>query len=244
MSLKYWVFIGCLLLQMTTAKASADVSTKVLRAYGPGGPHHVIEECAKLYTKRFGVKVEVIKALPHELEKRLREDGDIYYGGAEYMLEDFDRCNPDVLDLTSREHLHPRRIGILVRKGNPLGIKGTDCLNGEGIAILDVKLENMREFHGTSSDLSSNIRRFEYTGQQGAHAWHSTPEIDAWVTYKSWHLSLEAESDFIEIPGEAGQRFTPIALTQQTPHRQEAIKFISFLKSEEARLIFEKHGWY
>lgn len=244
MSIKCWVFIGCLLLQVTAAGASPEIPTKVLRAYGPGGPHHVFEECAKLFREKHGVNVAVIKALPHDLEKKLREDGDIYYGGAEYMLEDFHRSNPDVLDLTSLEYLHPRRIGVLVRKGNPLGIKGTECLSAEGVDILDVKLENMRGFHGTPSGLSRNIRRFEYTGQQGASAWLSNPGIDAWVTYKTWHLSLEAESDFIEIPGKTGQRFTPIALTQQTPHRQEAIKFISFLKSEEARLIFEKHGWY
>lgn len=244
MSLKCWVFIGCLLLQVSTAGASTELSTKVLRVYGPGGPHNVMEECAKLFTESHGVNVVVIKALPHDLEKRIRVDGDIYYGGAEYMLEDFHRRNPDVLDLTSLEYLHPRRIGVLVRKGNPLGIQGTDCLDENGVALMDVKLENMREFHGTSSGISSNIRRFEYTGQQGARAWRTSPEIDAWVTYKTWHLSLEAESDFIEIPGESGQRFTPIALTQTTPYRQDALKFITFLKSEEARQIFEQHGWY
>ena len=244
MSLKFWLVIGCLLLQVTTVGASTNASSKVLRVYGPGGPHHVIEECAKLFTEKHGVSIAVIKAFPHDLEKKLREDGDIYYGGAEYMLEDFARSNPGVLDLTSRENLHPRRIGVLVRKGNPLDIMGTECLSEAGVEILDVKLENMREFHGKSSGLSSNIRRFEYTGQQGASAWLSTPEIDAWVTYKTWHLFLEENSDFIEISGAAGLRFTPIALTQQTPHRQAATKFISFLKSEEARQIFEEHGWY
>lgn len=244
MSFKCWVFIGCWLLQVTMAGASTEASSKRLRVYGPGGPHRVMEECAKLFTEKHGVNIEVIKALPHDLEQKLREDGDIYYGGAEYMLEDFHHSNPGVLDLTSREDLHPRRIGVLVRKGNPLDIKGTECLSKKGVEILDVKLENMREFHGASTGLSSNIRRFEYTGQQGARAWLSTPGIDAWVTYKTWHLFLEAESDFIEIPGAAGQRFTPIALTRHTPHRQEAIKFITFLKSEEGRLIFEKHGWY
>jgi accessory colonization factor AcfC len=102
----------------------------------------------------------------------------------------------------------------------------------------------MRHFHGAPAGLSSNIRKFEYTGQQGAAAWLSTPEIDAWVTYRSWHFFLEAESDFIEIPGDAGLRFTPVALTRQTPNREAALQFISFLKSEEARRVFEEHGWY
>lgn len=241
MSNKWWLLISGLLLYAVTATASTEEATKVLRVYGPGGPHHVIKECAKLFREKHGVRVDV---LPHDLEQRVREDGDIYYGGAEYMLEDFHRSNPDVLDLTSLENLHPRRIGVLVRKGNPLSITGVEDLNDEGVDILDVKLENMRDFHGVSSGLSSNIRRFEYTGQQGVNAWLSAPDIDAWVTYKSWHILLAAESDFIEHPGPSGLRYTPIALTRQTPHRQEAMKFISFLQSAEARQIFVEHGWY
>jgi accessory colonization factor AcfC len=65
------------------ATASTDMSNKVLRVYGPGGPHHVLQECADLFHKRSGVEVAVIKALPHDLKRKLHEDGDIYYGGAE-----------------------------------------------------------------------------------------------------------------------------------------------------------------
>jgi accessory colonization factor AcfC len=244
MSVKGWVLIGSLLLCAASARASTEESTKRLLVYGPGGPHHVIEECAKLFEERHGIDVAVFKAMPLELGQKLRENGDIYYGGAEYMLEGFNRRHPGVLDMTSAEKLHPRRMGVLVRKGNPLNIKGTEDLRQKEVAILDVKLENMRHFHGAPAGLSSNIRKFEYTGQQGAAAWLSTPEIDAWVTYRSWHFFLEAESDFIEIPGDAGLRFTPVALTRQTQNREAALQFISFLKSEEARRVFEKHGWY
>lgn len=241
MSVKCWVFVAILLLYAATVGASTEVSTRVLRVYGPGGPHHVIKECAQLFSARHGVIVQV---KPHDLKQQLDEDVDIYYGGAEYMLEDFALRNPGVLDITTLENLHPRRIGILVREGNPLKIMGTEDLREEGVDLLDVQLENMRHLHGAPSGLSSNIRHFAYTGQQGVNAWRSSPELDAWVTYKTWHLALEAESDFIEIPGAAGLRYTPMALTQQTPHRQEAMNFISFLKSAEARQIFKEHGWY
>lgn len=69
------------------------------------------------------------------------------------------------------------------------------------------------------------------------------PELDAWVTYKSWHVGLEEETDFIEIPGAHALRYTPVALTTRTPHRREARQFIAFLKSPEARSIFVAHGW-
>jgi accessory colonization factor AcfC len=244
MFVKRWVFLGLLLLQVTTVNSSTVGPIDTLRVYGPGGPHHVIEECAEMFQLKHGINVEVVKALPHNLEQRLREDGDLYYGGAEYMLDRFDRRNPGVLDMTSVENLHPRRIGIVVRKGNPLSIDSVEDLKQDEVGILDVKLENMRHFHGDASGLSYNIRRFEYTGKQGADAWLDAPEIDAWVTYKTWHLTLQEESDFVEIPGDDGLRFTPVALTQRSFKRQEAIQFIAFLKSEEARRVFEQHGWY
>lgn len=243
MTTKGWILVGALLLLGATAQASTEKPIKILRAYGPGGPHHAIEECADLFRERHGVQVLVTKVLPHDLERRLREDGDIYFGGAEYMLEEFVQGNPDILDVTSVQRLSPRRIGIIVRKGNPCNIQNVSDLQNVCVDILDVKLENMRLFQGAPSCCSSHIERSVYTGQQGVSTWQDSPEIDAWVTYKSWHALLKKETEFIEIPGDYALRFTPMALTKHTPNRQEAEQFLLFLKSEEARRIFQNHGW-
>ena len=145
MKFSRWLLIGVLLLQVATAGATTKNPDKVLRVYGPGGPHHVIEECAVLFRDRQGVDVEVVKALPYNLEQRLREDGDLYYGGAEYMLEGFDHRNPGVLDMNSVVKLHPRRIGIIVRKGNPLNIDGIEDLTKDTIesnlTLYELKME-------------------------------------------------------------------------------------------------------
>lgn len=238
-----WTVVCSFLILAASARASTETPEKTLLAYGPGGPHHVLQECADLFGEKHGIRVAVIKATPHELERRLREDGDIYFGGAEYMLKDFDQRNPGVLDLASAEQLHPRRIGIIVRNGNPHNIRGLDDLQREEIDLIDVKLENMRHYYNAAPGKGSNVRRFVFTGRQGVDTWLTTPEIDAWVTYKSWHVLLEEHSEFIELPGDQALRFTPIAITTRTPHRQEAMNFIDFLKSDEARKIFEEHGW-
>ena len=243
MSFFKWVLYGGCLLLISTATASADTPDKVLRAYGPGGPHHVLQECADLYMKITGVDVAVIKALPYDLERKLPEDGDIYYGGAEYMLEEFDRQNPGVLNMGSSEKLHARRIGIVVRRGNPLKINGIECLSREGVDLLDVKLERMRLFYNDPSDGLRNVSRLEYTGRQGLSAWVSSPDLDAWVTYKSWYTMISEDAEFIEIPDDKALRYIPIALTHRTTYQREAVEFINFLKSDEARLIFAEHGW-
>lgn len=243
MTSKRWLIVFGWLLYAATVTTSTDASTSVLRAYGPGGPYHALTECADLFFEKHGVEVKIIRALPHDLESRLPEDGDIYFGGAEYMLEEFDRQNPGVLDMSTAERLYPRRIGIIVRKGNPLDIRGVEDLKREGAGLLDVKLERMRHFHVGEDGGLGRVAKHVYTGRQGVEAWLSSPEIDAWITYRSWHFSLEEQSDFIEIPGEEGLRYTPVALTQRTPYVEEAANFIRFLKSDEARLIFESHGW-
>lgn len=236
-------FLFGLLLLATAAGAATENPQKALLVYGPGGPHHVLQECADLFAATHGIDVHIIKAMPGELDRRLREDGDIYYGGAEYMLEEFVEDNPGVIDLSTAELLHPRKIGIIVRKGNPLAINGIDDLTQAGIDLLDVKLENMRDFHRDAEGRQARIHRYEYTGQRGVTAWLSDPELDAWITYRSWHFSIEEHSDFIELPEDQALRYTPIAVTHRTPHREEALAFIRFLQTDEARRIFTEHGW-
>jgi len=240
---KSGLLAGYLLICMTSTAAANTTTPVSLRVYGPGGPHHVIKECADLFQKERNIEVKIIKALPYTLGERLRTDGDIYYGGAEYMLENFINKNPDVLNLSSVTTLHPRRIGIIVRKGNPHNIKEIKDLYHEEIDILDVKLENMRHFHTPFKENISNIRHFEFTGQQGSNAWLRSPEIDAWITYKSWHIELEEHSEFVELQGDGTLRYIPIALTQRTTYPNEASEFIAFLQSDKARAIFSDHGW-
>ncbi|HEY5998492.1 MAG TPA: substrate-binding domain-containing protein [bacterium] len=224
------------------APVSADGPHTVLRAYGPGGPHEVLKECAALYHKLYGETVMVFRGGPGTLRQKVALDGDLFYGGAEYMLEDFDRANPGLLDMRTVERLHPRRLGIVVRKGNPRGIRGLEDLRRTGIRVLQASFENVSGYRGGTAAGASRDSE-EHTGTEALKAWRSHPEIDAWITYRSWHAVLAGEADFIEIAGDGALRFTPIALTTRTSHRQAAARFVAFLKSPEAERIFRQHGW-
>jgi accessory colonization factor AcfC len=226
-----------------TAAASMVGPVEHLLAYSPGGTHHVLVECAALFEKSHGVKVDVLKASPAEASWRFREEGDLFFGGAEYMVGDFVRRNPGVLNTRTVENLYARRIGIVVRKGNPLDIRGLESLRREDVDLLAVQLERMARFHPVDSERGEGVSRMVYTGQEGVAAWRSTPALDAWVTYKSWHVDLRGETDFVEVPGDDALRYTQVALTHRTPHRQAAREFVAFLKSPEARQVFVEHGW-
>lgn len=232
-----------LVLCALAAGAAADQPSPALRIYGPGGPHEALSECAALYQELHGRMVVVHRGGPGALAQKVALDGDLYYGGAEYMLEDFDRRNPGVLDMQSVEMLHPRRIGIIVRKGNPLGITRIADLDRTGARVVKATLEQVSAFHAEPVRPDGSLHPQAYTGDDALKAWRSDSKIDAWITYRSWHGLLSAEADFIEIPDDGALRFTPIAITTRTHHRQEAERFIAFLKSPLARRIFREHGW-
>jgi accessory colonization factor AcfC len=222
--------------------AAADGHPPLLRVYGPGGPHKALTECAALYQHRSGQPVAVIKGSPEVLARKVREDGDLYYAGAPYMLEQFARRNPGVLNLASLQRLAPRRIGILVRTGNPRRIRELRDLQRSGVTVLEARLEDMTDICAAGRT-RPNYTHHVYTGLDGVDAWRNHPEIDAWLTYKSWHALLDEEADFVELPGDLALRFTPIAATSTTRQREAAERFVAFLRSDEARRIFREHGW-
>lgn len=232
-----------LLLFATSARVAADQPHADLRVYGPGGPHEVLSECATVYRLMHGETVSVVRGRPGYLDRVVELDGDLFYGGAEFMLRDFDRRNPGVLDLQTVELLYPRQVGIIVRKGNPRGIRSLADLDRGGIRVMKAALENMHEFHGEQlADRQSSLPE-PLAGSDALKAWRSDPTIDAWITYRSWHRALAAEAEFIEVTAANALRFTPIAITAATPHREMAERFIAFLKSPQAKRIFAEHGW-
>lgn len=218
--------------------------TESLTLCGPGGPFVPMRECARTFSEAGTCAVEVVKAEP-SLWRGLWEEGvDLFYGGAPYMLEDFDYENPGILDVASAESLHRRRIGILVRPDNPLNIRELENLGRVGARLLDVRLEKMESFQDAGFDGVRRIAHAVLTGEQGRDAWLSRPDLDAWITYRTWHAALGGASGFVPISGrEDAVRPMVVALTRNTAHRESASRFVSYLKTESAHGEFRRHGW-
>ncbi len=214
-----------------------------LLVYGPGGPYLPMRECAEAFSREFSIPVQVVKGQPDQIAERVATDGDVYYGGAPYMMEDFIRDYPGVVDAATVRQLFPRRIGIIVRRGNPKGILGTADLSRPGVAILDVGLENMEAFRGDAPGGTKNVGLHVTSGEEGFAAWTAHPELDAWVTYRSWFVRLTDGEAFVPIDGPGGLRGTPVALTSRTRRPHEARAFLDYLSTDAARRIFQTYGW-
>lgn len=116
-----------------------QASTRALRVYGPGGPLAAMKEAAVRFGRERGVEVHVTGGPEGQWIDRAKQDADLIYGGAEYMLSQFVMKHPDLVDASTREELYVRASGILVRKGNPKKIKTLDDLARPGIRLLDVE---------------------------------------------------------------------------------------------------------
>src|SRR5512143_2500468 len=99
------------------------IAGEVLRAYGPGGPLPAMKEAAAEFGKLYNVTVEVTAGPTGNWLNKAKEDADLIFSGAEYMMTDFIKAMEGRVDESTVESLYLRPSGILVRPGNPKGIK-------------------------------------------------------------------------------------------------------------------------
>lgn len=223
----------------------------VLNVYGPGGPAAPMKECAARFFKGRGVKVEVTAGPEAKWIANAGQNADIVYGGAEYMLSQFVQKNPGLVDVTTRTELYPRAAGILVRKGNPKHIRSLADLTRPGVRIVDVvgagQLGLWEDLAG-QRDLIPGIQKHIFltvpNSAEAIEKWNSVPQIDAWISYESWHLRLKDTTDLVRLPArDRLYRGTPIALTKISKNRAQAAAFVAYLKSPAGHRIFQKWGW-
>lgn len=219
--------------------------------YGPGGPLGPMKECAEAFSKQRHVEVVVTAGPESQWIERAKMDADVIFGGAEYMLTDFVLKYPTLVDAKTRTELYPRAAGILVRKGNPKKIGSLNDLTRSGIRIIDVNgagqlglWEDMAGSKGLIPGIAKNIVLSIRTSAEAIEKWKQMPELDAWITYESWHYRLKDETDLVSLPpSEKIYRGTPIAITKTAENTAIAQEFVKFLQSAEGHRIFQKWGW-
>lgn len=244
-ALFFFLFLWCGPDRVLTAQESG------LKAYGPGGPLGPMRECAEMFSRESGIAVTVTAGPEATWIDQAKQDGDLIFGGAEYMLTDFTLRHPGFVDETTRVSLYIRAAGILVRKGNPKKIKSLEDLTREGIRLIDVNgagqlglWEDMAGAKGLIPGIQGNIALSVTSSAEAIQKWNSMPELDAWITYESWHYRLPAITDLVQLPvGHKIYRGTPIAITTISQNRDMAQRFIEFLRTETCHAVFQKWGW-
>ena len=228
-------------------------SLLILKVYGPGGPQGPMRECAQVFSEREHLPVEVIFGPESKWIAQAKDDADVFFGGAEYMLTALSLEYPDLVDTGSRVSLWVRPAGILVRKGNPKHIASLADLAKPGVRIVNVEGAGQtglwEDLAGrdpqTLAGIGRNIAVSVKTSAEAIEKWKAgTPELDAWITYASWHELLKEQTDLVALPeAQTLYRGTPAALAAHTQHHDQAAGFLAFLQTEPAHTIFQKWGW-
>ena len=235
-------------------EAGADLlpaQDAALKVCGPEGPAAPMKECAEIFTKLYGKKVEVVAGPASKWTAQAKNGADVIYGGAEYMLSQFMTDHSCIVSDVARTSLYRRAGGILVRKGNPKRITSLSDLAREGIRLLEVNgdgetglWEDMAGKQGLIPGIQKNIAVSVGTSAAAITAWNSTPELDAWITFESWHYRLPDVTDLVSLPeSERVYRGTPVAATTFYKNKESARSFIQFLLTEQCHAVFQKWGW-
>lgn len=231
--------------------AAQEPTGRVLHVYGPGGPLAPMQEAAERFGRERGVRVVVTGGPEAQWIERAKQDADLIYGGAEYMLSQFTLKYPDLVDGSTREELYVRPSGVLVRKGNPKRIRTLEDLTRPGIRLLDVEgagqLGMWEDMAGSATlidGIQKNTAVVVANTAEGIEKWKSMPELDAWIIFESWHYRLKDVTDLVRLPeAQRVHRGTPIAITTKSREKALAGDFIRWLKTTEGREIFMKWGW-
>lgn len=229
----------------------SNSKARVLNVYGPGGPLGPMKECAEIFSQAHAVEVKVTAGPEDKWINQAQQDADIIFGGAEYMLTQFVQKHPGLVDEKTRAELYIRAAGILVRKGNPKRIKSLADLTKNGVRIVDVNgagqlglWEDMASARGLIPGIQKHIALSVGTSADAIEKWKAMPELDAWISYESWHYRLQDVTDLVRLPEkEKLYRGTPIAITTNSQNKELASEFIKFLQSAQGHTVFRKWGW-
>jgi accessory colonization factor AcfC len=235
--------------------SSSDKTVPVLRAYGPGGPAPAMREAAKEFGAKKGIVVEITAGPTLAWKDQAMKNADLIFSGSEYMMTDFVRKDlPGLIDSSTIRTLYLRPSAILVRPGNPKGIKGIKYLVKPGIKILVVEgagqVGMWEDVAGRTGDVKlvdgvrRNIGLFASNSAEAKKLWNSDMSYDAWLIWTIWQKESPASADLVNTETENTiYRSCGIAITTRSGQKVIAKDFADFVQSAEGQEIFKKWGW-
>jgi len=247
----------CLTISFQTSVTAQEPTQTgvVLRAYGPGGPAPAMREAAKVFGERKGMKVEITAGPTPVWKDRAMKDADLIFSGSEYMMTDFAQKDlPALIDRSTIRTLYLRPSAILVRPGNPKGIKGIKDLAKTGVRILVVQGAGQVGMWEDVAGRTGNVKRVDGVRRNiGAYApnsaeakklWANDPTYDVWLIWTIWQKESPASADLINTePENTIYRSCGIAITNHSERKALGKEFADFLQSPAGQAIFVKWGW-
>ena len=232
----------------------AQAADNTLHLYGPSGASPAIREAAIVFEGMRDVHVDIVSGPAETWIDRARENADLVYSGAEFLMAEWARDEALGIDQRTITPLYLRSSIVFARPGNPHEIKEFSDLLEPGLRIMIVnpsgelglwedmaeKLKDVRTFR----TLRRNISVFAVDSDEAVKVWKTSPEIDVWITWDIWFTPLRDQAEMItlgedhQVPHQCG-----IALTRRGMAKSVAQEFVDFLVSRHGVDIFASWGW-
>lgn len=240
--------VGCIGVSSARAEAALNV-------YGPGGPAPAMKEAARAFAAANSVEVNVIAGPTPQWVDRARADADVIFSGAENMMSDFARVLPGAFELKDAKPLYLRPVAMLVRPGNPKGIKGFRDILAPGIKVLAVAGAGQNglweDVAGRTGDIHM-LRAFRRNlllpeaanSAEARKRWIDQADIDVWLIWNIWQVANPDLAQVVEMDEPFRiYRDTGVVLTHKGAALPQARAFVDFLASPAGQAIFARWGW-
>lgn len=227
----------------------------VINVYGPGGPAPAMKEAAASFSAAHKVTVNVVAGPTGEWAEKARQDAHVIFSGAENMMSDFAKALPGLFEPKDAYPLYLRPVAILVRPGNPKGIRGFRDLLKPNVKVLTVagagQVGLWEDVAGRTGDIAMvrALRRnivFPEAANSGAarQQWISQTDIDVWLIWNIWQVANPQLAEVVEMDEPYRiYRDTGVVLTTRGGATPQARAFVEYLKTPPAAQIFAKWGW-
>ena len=249
-----WTLTAALAVSMSAAVGPV-YAQEVINVYGPGGPAPAMQEAAKAFGAIHQVTVKVSAGPTGQWLEAAKLDADVIFSGAENMMTDFAKALPGAFDLVDAQPLYLRPVAILVRPGNPKGIRGFRDLLVPGMKVLTVAGAGQtglwEDVAGRTGDINMvrAFRRnvvFPEAANSGAakQQWTQQKDIDAWLIWNIWQVANPELAQVVAMDEPFRiYRDTGVVLTRVGNAKPQAKAFVEFLKSAGGQKIFARWGW-
>jgi len=222
-----------------------------VKIFSTGLPAIPLHGASRIFEERHGVRFKIVAGEPSTWLPRVRAgEGDLVCVGAEYMMDDIEA--EDLILKETRATVGYRRSMIMVRKGNPRGIRTLQDLAEKDVRILVCRGACQR---GLWDDVSSKamltdqirgkIVEYGIGCLDTLRRWRrSEGRIDAGIVWNVYGRVWPIHCEMIELPKDLEVlRSTNVAILKSCINEKLVKGFIDFLRSDESRQVYERWGW-